>query len=168
MKFCLLALLFPLFSMAAELKVGDMAPSFEAKNQEGKSFDLKTRAGHWTVLYFYPKAETPGCTKQACTLRDHIVKIRAQDAEVYGISADTVAEQAAFHKHHNLSFSLLADPEDKVIQLYGTKMDGKNLSKRWTFIVGPDLKIAKIAKNVDPIIDSEKLADDIAALKKAK
>ena len=67
---------------AADLKLNDPAPTFTLKNQDGKDFDLKSRAGQWTVLYFYPKAETPGCTKQACAFRDNIKKIRAQGAEV--------------------------------------------------------------------------------------
>jgi len=156
------------FSVAqgAELKVNDLAPTFTLKNHEGKDFDLKSRAGQWTVLYFYPKAETPGCTKQACAFRDNIKKIRAQGAEVYGISADTVEKQAEFHKHHHLNFDLLCDPSAKVIEQYGAKMPMIDMSKRWTFIINPDLKISSIDKDVDPIIDSEKIADRIASMKK--
>lgn len=153
---------------AAELKVNDPAPLFVAKTHEGKDFDLKSRKGQWTVLYFYPKAGTPGCTKQACAFRDNIEKIRAQGADVYGISADTVAEQAEFHKTHHLNFNLLADPEDHVINLYGTKMAAMKMSKRWTFIVDPDLKIRSIQKDVDPVVDSEKVANEISQLKAKK
>ncbi len=153
-------------SFAADLNVGDPAPSFSLKTQEGKDFDLKSRSGQWTVLYFYPKAATPGCTKQACAFRDNIKKIRAQGAEVYGVSADTVEKQAAFHKEHKLNFDLLCDPEAKVIEAYGSKMPIVSVSKRWTFIISPELKIAAIQKDVDPIIDSEKIAEKIAALKK--
>ncbi len=154
----------PIF--AAELKVGDTAPLFTLKTQAAQDFDLKSRAGQWTVLYFYPKAATPGCTKQACAFRDNIKKIRAQGAEVYGISADTVEKQAEFHKEHKLTFDLLCDPDAKVIDAYGSKMPVLTMSKRWTFIVNPELKIAAIQKDVDPIIDAEKIADQIAALKK--
>lgn len=150
---------------AAELKVNDPAPLFATKTHEGKDFDLKSRKGQWTVLYFYPKAGTPGCTKQACAFRDNIDKIRAQGADVFGISADTVDEQAAFHKKHQLNFTLLADPEDKIILLYGTKMPMVKLSKRWTFVVNPELKIKAIEKDVDPVVDSEKIADLISLLK---
>lgn len=153
---------------AAELKVNDPAPLFVAKTHEGKDFDLKSRKGQWTVLYFYPKAGTPGCTKQACAFRDNIEKIRAQGADVYGISADTVAEQAEFHKTHHLNFNLLADPEDRVIDLYGTKMAAMKMSKRWTYIVDPDLKIRSIQKDVDPVVDSEKVANEISQLKAKK
>jgi thioredoxin-dependent peroxiredoxin len=153
---------------AAELKLSEPAPLFVAKTQDGKDFDLKSRKGKWTVLYFYPKAGTPGCTKQACAFRDNIDKIHAQGAEVYGISADTVAEQAVFHKTYHLNFDLLADPDDHVIDLYGTKMAGKNLSKRWTYIIDPDLNIRAIGKDVDPVIDSEKVANQISQLKAKK
>lgn len=150
----------------AELKVLDPAPPFTARTQEGKEFDLNSRKGQWTVLYFYPKAGTPGCTKQACAFRDNIEKIRAEGAEVYGISSDTVDEQAAFYKKHHLNFTLLADPESKIITMYGTKLPLMKMSRRWTFILDPELKIREIAKDVDPVLDSERIAAKIAALKK--
>jgi peroxiredoxin Q/BCP len=158
----------PLFSFAKDLKEGDLAPTFKAKNQLGEEFDLQSRKGSWTVLYFYPKAGTPGCTKQACAFRDSIDKIRAQGADVFGVSADTVEEQAQFHKTHRLNFALLADPQDKVIELYGSKMPMIKMSKRWTFILDPELKIRKIQKDVDPVIDSVKIAAQIAELKVKK
>jgi peroxiredoxin Q/BCP len=152
--------------LAADLKVGDDAPRFNLKNQAGQEFDLNTRQGQWTVLYFYPKASTPGCTKQACAFRDNIKKIRAVGADVYGVSADTVEDQASFHKEHKLTFDLLCDPDANVIAAYGAKMPLLSISKRWTFILNPALKIAAIEKDVDPVIDSEKIADRISELKK--
>ncbi|MBC7740767.1 MAG: peroxiredoxin [Bdellovibrionaceae bacterium] len=149
-----------------ELKVNDKAPLFTAQTQDGKSFDLNSRKGKWTVLYFYPKAGTPGCTKQACAFRDSISSIRALGAEVYGISSDTVKEQAGFHKEHHLNFDLLADPDDKIINSYGTKMPMVKLSKRWTFIVDPELRIKNIMKDVDPVLDSERVAKELDALQK--
>lgn len=164
----IVASLFSLFSSvvsAGEVKLGEAAPVFSAKTHEAKDFDLASRKGQWTVLYFYPKADTPGCTKQACTLRDNIEKIRAQGADVFGISADTIESQAAFHKKHRLNFTLLADPDDKVIEMYGAKMPVLKMSKRWTFIIDPELKVRKIIKDVDPVKDSQKTADQIAELK---
>lgn len=152
----------------AELKVNDLAPVFTAITHTGSAFDLNSRKGKWTVLYFYPKAGTPGCTAQACAFRDSIGKIRLLDAEVYGISADSVAEQAAFHKQHNLNFMLLADPDDKIVNLYGAKMPLVKFSKRWTFIVGPDLKIKNVMKDVDPVLDSARVAKEITELKKVE
>jgi peroxiredoxin Q/BCP len=150
---------------AADLKVGDKAPIFAAKTQAGADFDLSARKGSWTVLYFYPKAGTPGCTKQACAFRDSIDQIRAQGGDVFGISADTVAEQAAFHKEHSLNFTLLADADSKIINLYGSKMPMMKMSKRWTFIVDPELKIRWVEKDVDPAMDAKKVADEITRLK---
>jgi peroxiredoxin Q/BCP len=163
-----LSFAFATAAQAADLKVGDTAPTFSAKNQDGQSFDLASRKGQWTVLYFYPKAGTPGCTKQACAFRDNIKKIQAQDAVVYGISSDTVDAQKAFHSEHKLPFDLLADPDDKVIELYGSKMPVISMSKRWTFIVNPELKIAAMDKDVDPLLDAQKVASRLEELKKAK
>ncbi|MBC7532653.1 MAG: peroxiredoxin [Oligoflexus sp.] len=151
---------------AANLKLGDQAPNFTGKNQDGQTFDLSARKGHWTVLYFYPKAGTPGCTKQACAFRDSIKKIQSEGAEVYGVSADSVAEQKAFHTEHKLGFDLIADPDDKIIDMYGSKMPLVNMSKRWTFIISPELKIASIDKDVDPLLDAKKVAEKIVELKK--
>lgn len=169
MKGLVMASLFSLFSSqvsAGEVKLGESAPMFSAKTHEGKDFNLASRKGQWTVLYFYPKADTPGCTKQACTLRDNIEKIRAQGADVFGVSADTVQSQAAFHSKHRLNFVLLADPDDKVIEMYGAKMPLLKMSKRWTFIIDPELKVRKIIKDVDPVKDSQETANQIAELKK--
>ena len=149
-----------------ELKVGDAAPTFKLKDQDGKDFDLASRKGKWTVLYFYPKAGTPGCTKQACGFRDDIKKIEVLGANVYGISTDTVADQAKFHKEHNLNFTLLADPEAVAVGEYGSKMPAVNMSKRWTYIIGPKLEIREIEKDVDPALDASKVAKKIAELQK--
>jgi len=149
----------------AELKAGDPAPLFTAKTQDGEVFDLASRTGQWTVLYFYPKAGTPGCTKQACAFRDGIKTIRAEGAEVYGISADTVDAQAAFHGEHHLGFTLLADPDGTVINAYGAKTPLVTMAKRWTFIIGPDLTIRQVERDVDPALDAQRVATEIAKLK---
>jgi peroxiredoxin Q/BCP len=153
---------------AAELAINQAAPLFTALNQNSEKFDLAQRKGKWTVLYFYPKAGTPGCTKQACAYRDSIEKIRELGAEVFGISSDTVQAQSKFYKEHHLNFDLLADPEAKVIDLYGSKMPVVSFSKRWTFVIGPDLKIISLMKDVDPALDSQKVADAIKLAKKIK
>ena len=155
-------------SIAADLKVSDAAPTFKLLTHEGKSFDLQARKGLWTVLYFYPKAETPGCTKQACAFRDNIKKIRVLGADVFGISADSVADQAAFHKNHNLNFILLADDKMEVAKLYGSKMPMLSMSKRWTFIIDPELKIRYVDHDVDPVKDADKVAEKISELKSIK
>jgi thioredoxin-dependent peroxiredoxin len=151
---------------AADLKIGDPAPLFSVKDDKGAAFDLKAREGKWTVLYFYPQAETPGCTKQACAFRDNLKKITSQGAEVYGISTDTVEDQAKFREHHKLNFTLLADPDAKVTEQYGAKMPVLKKSKRWTFIIDPQLKIRSMDQDVDPAMDADKVAKKIAELKK--
>lgn len=153
---------------AAELKLGDSAPQFEIKTHENIRFSMASRRGQWTVLYFYPKAETPGCTQQACAFRDNIKKIRDQGADVFGISTDSVKNQAAFHTHHKLNFTLLADEEGQVTELFGSKMPVMKISKRWTFIIDPSLKIRSIDKDVDPAFDSIKVAQKILDFKKEK
>lgn len=161
MKYFIFFLLLPFYLQATQLKVGDQAPLFKTKTQSGADFDLSTRKGQWTVLYFYPKADTPGCTKQACAFRDSIKKIRALKAEVYGVSADEVSELSNFHKKHSLNFDLLSDPQGQIIENYGTKMPMIKISKRWTFILNPELKISAIDQDVDPVKDADKVAEKI-------
>ncbi len=147
-----------------EASVNNPAPLFETKTQANTDFAMKNQKGRWTVLYFYPKAETPGCTKQACAFRDNITKITSLGADVYGISTDTVDAQAAFHKKHSLNFTLLADPDAKITTMYGSKMPVMSMSKRWTFIIDPELKIRSINKDVDPVKDAQQVADTLKTL----
>jgi thioredoxin-dependent peroxiredoxin len=152
-------------AFAADLKVGDQAPTFQVKTDEGKDFDLEKRKDTWTILYFYPKAETPGCTKQACAFSDNVEKLRKLGADVFGVSSDGVDALKKFKDNHKLKFTLLADPELKAINSYGTKMPVVSISKRWTFIIGPDLKIAAIDREVDPVKDWERVASKLQELK---
>lgn len=153
---------------STDIKVGDQAKLFKLPDQEGKDFYLASRKGTWTVLYFFPKAETPGCTKQACAFRDSIKKIRALNADVIGISTNSVKEQAEFAKNHNLNFTLLADEKAEVANYYGTKMPVVNYAKRWTYIIDPDLKIREVNRDVDPLLDAERVAKKIEELQKNK
>ena len=147
------------------LEPGQKAPLFEAQTHEGNPFRLADRKDHgWTVLYFYPKAETPGCTTQSCAFSDAIKKIHKLNAEVYGISSDNVESQADFHKHHGLKFTLLSDPESKVIRAFGAKMPLLGMSKRWTFIVDPALVIRHIERDVDPAMDAVYVAEQLKRL----
>jgi len=150
---------------AMDLKVGDMAPEFKAKTHEGKNFDLASRKGKWTVLYFYPKAGTSGCTAQAKNFRDNIEKIKVEGADVFGISVNTVAEQAKFCKDESLNFTLLADEKGDITKLYGSKMPMINMSKRWTFIIDPELKIAFINRNVNADTDAQDVLKSLVRLK---
>ncbi len=150
---------------AEPLKVGQPAPTFQLKAQDGSEIDLAARQGQgWTVLYFYPKAGTPGCTTQACAFRDAIKAIRDQNAEVYGISTDEVKDLLEFHQKHKLSFTLLSDPDAKVTEAYGVKMPVLNMAKRWTFIVDPNLSIRWIEDDVDPALDAQRVAASLKEL----
>lgn len=164
---CLMPLLASVATAEPELAAGDAAPLFTAKTHTGADFDLAARKGQWTVLYFYPRAGTPGCTKQADAFRDSIDVIRAAGADVYGISTDTVEDQAEFHAAEHLDFALLADPDGKVTTAYGAKMPLVTMSRRWTFIIGPDLKIRDVERDVDPSQDAQRVAAQIARLKAA-
>ncbi len=149
---------------AKDVETGQEVPRFIVKNHKGVDFNIETRKGKWTVLYFYPKAGTPGCTKQACAFRDSIKVIRNLGAEVYGISTDSVKDQAEFHKEHALTFDLLSDEDGKVTKEFGAKMAVFNVSKRWTFIIDPNLKIAALDRDVDPMLDANKVADKLKSL----
>ena len=161
--------LFPPQSAFAEppIKVGQSAPLFEVPQDDGSVFKLANRKGQgWSVLYFYPKAETPGCTKQACAFRDSIKVIRAEGAEVYGMSTDSVEKLAAFRKNHNLNFPLLSDEKAKVVELYGAKMPVVGMAKRWTFLLDSELIVRCIDNDVDPAKDAQNVAEKIKELKK--
>ncbi|WP_445368591.1 peroxiredoxin [Methylomonas sp. BW4-1] len=158
----------PTFSMTANavpLQVGQSAPIFQLQAHAGDPVSLAARRGKgWTVLYFYPKAGTPGCTAQACAFRDAIELIRKQNAEVYGISTDDVQDLLAFHQQHKLTFTLLSDADAKVSEAYGVKMPILNMAKRWTFIVDPDLTIRRIDDDVDPALDAKRVAETLKQL----
>ncbi len=163
--FSILLLTSPLY--AVELKVNDPAPRFKAKLHSGDDFNLENQKGKWTVLYFFPKSDTPGCTTQACAFRDNIKKITALGTEVYGVSMDPVSEQAAFHKKHGLKFSLVSDATGAITTAYGAKMPMMEMAKRWTFILDDQLIIRKIDHDVDPLTDAVKVAEFITNAKKA-
>ena len=166
----LTALLAPLAAAKdapAPLKPGDAAPQFTATDDSGKAFSLESRRGSWTVLYFYPKSGTPGCTKQACAFRDGIDAIRKTGAEVYGVSRDTLKKQQSFKAKHRLPFSLIADADGKVVGAYGTGgMLG--FSKRWTFLIDPALTIRWVEKDVDPALDAQRVAAELVRLQSSK
>lgn len=137
-------------------KVGDAAPAFDLPASDGTRATLADYAGKPLVLYFYPRADTPGCTKQACGLRDAQADLRAAGAEVVGVSPDGVEAVKAFHEKYGLNFTLLADAEKKACQAYGvwgerTRPDGtKSVGlSRTTFVIAPDGKVAKVFENVN-------------------
>jgi peroxiredoxin Q/BCP len=136
------------------LEVGSKAPQFTLQSQEGQKVSLKDFLGKKVVLYFYPKDDTPGCTKEACSFTDNYSKMKKQGAVVLGISADSVESHKKFQKKYNLSIDLLSDPNKEVINKYGVwkekNMYGKKSMgiERTTFLIDEQGKIAKIFPRV--------------------
>ena len=151
-------------AIAANVSLNQDAPDIELPNQDGKVFKLSERKGKWTVVYFYPKAGSPGCTEQACAFRDAIRKIEARNAMLVGISSDTQQAQKEFHSGHKLTFDLLSDTKGDVLSAYGVKLPLLGVARRTTFIIDPELKIRSIAKDVDPAFDAEWSAETLDEL----
>jgi len=135
---------------------GSQAPDFELPDQDGRAVKLGDFHGQPVVLYFYPKADTPGCTTQACGVRDHRDDYAATGAVVLGISPDPVAKVKKFHDKQDLNFSLLADEDHAVAEAYGVwvekSMYGRTYmgNERTTFVIDHDGKVAEVLRKVKP------------------
>lgn len=147
--------------MTANLQPGDAAPDFTAVAAggaygEGREVRLADFAGRRLVLYFYPKDDTPGCTAQACDLRDHWPEFSGLDAAIFGVSADDTASHLGFIAKFSLPFPLLSDTDRRMVRDYGVWVekvrDGKTSMgiERTTFVLGPDGRIERILRNVPP------------------
>ena len=123
--------------MNKKISIGDSVPSFNLKNQFGESVDMRQYIGKTKmVIYFYPKDDTPGCTKEACSFRDHFEAFREKGIEVFGISADSVSSHLNFAEKHRLSFTLLSDENNEVRKMFGVPSDLLGLLPgRVTYIV---------------------------------
>ncbi len=128
------------------LTLGSKAPDFTALDQDGKTHNLADYRGRWLLLYFYPKDNTPGCTTEACTLRDSYNDFEKIKAVVLGVSADSVKSHAGFAGKYNLPFPILADQDKIIIKAYGA--DG--LVRRISYLIDPQGKIAKAYAKVKP------------------
>ena len=123
------------------LKVGDKAPDFSAKDEQGNSVSLSDYKGKKLVVFFYPKASTPGCTAEACNLNDNYERFKAQGYEILGVSADSAKRQSNFKKKYNFQYPLLADEDKSVIEAFGVWGPKKFMGKeydgihRTTFII---------------------------------
>ncbi len=137
------------------------APDFKLPDQHGKLHSLSDYAGRWLVLYFYPKDDTPGCTREACSFRDDLARLQTAGAEVVGISVDSQESHQQFANKYALTFTLLADMDGNTARHYGALMDWKifQLATRTTFLIDPVGKIYHVYKHVDP----SKHADEILA-----
>jgi peroxiredoxin Q/BCP len=129
---------------------GKPAPDFELTTDSGETLRLSSLRGKPVVLYFYPRDDTPGCTTQACGIRDEYEQFRERGAVVLGVSSDTQAAHAKFKSKYELPFTLVADPDRTLGESYGVAQDGKTSYERSTFVIDADGNVAKIMRRVSP------------------
>ncbi len=158
--------------MSEEL-LGTMLPTVELDSTEGKRIKLpEDLKGRWTVLYFYPKDDTPGCTKEACTYTDQLTKFKNIGAMIYGVSLDDVDSHNKFKEKYRITFPLLSDTEKTLSEALGvyqnTNFMGKLLKmlSRDTFLIDPEGKIAKIWRKVNPVTSVDDTYNEIVNLSK--
>lgn len=164
----LLAMGLSAVALAEPPDVGAPAPAFELPDQTGATQRLADYRDRWLVLYFYPRDDTPGCTKQACTFRDDIARLRAAGAEVVGVSVDSVESHAAFATKHTLPFPLLADTEGTLADAYGAlrTLGPIRMARRHTFLIDPQGRIAARFLDVDPERNAAQVLAALAELQK--
>lgn len=151
-------------------KIGSIAPDFESQTDAGETIKLSDYKGKKVILYFYPKADTPGCTKQACNFRDNYGAFEERDVVVLGVSYDTVEEQKAFKEKFNLPFTLIADPEHQISALYSVWDEHEITTKsgnirtytgifRSTLVIDGEGKVIDSRWGVDPTSDTQVVLD---------
>lgn len=149
------------------IAVGQIAPDFSLPDQDGKTHSLSQYVGRWVLLYFYPKDMTPGCTKEACMIRDAFPRFEQVHAHVFGISADSVESHKKFHDSYELPFPLLSDSGKEMISQYGAwgekKMMGKSYMgiKRMSVLIDPEGHVKKIYEQVKPEVHAEEVLADL-------
>lgn len=149
---------------ADDLVAGNAAPGFELLDQHGNKHRLEDYRGRWLVMYFYPKADTPGCTTEACAFRDDVFILRKMNVALLGISTDDVKSQKEFADKYHLPFPLLSDADGATASSYGSfaSFGPFRFARRHTFIIDPQGRIARIYRDVSPKTHSDEI---IAALK---
>src|SRR4051812_16116777 len=156
------------FSALGEMpKVGDKAPPIEGKDQDGKSWKLSDDLGKKIALvYFYPKDDTPGCTKEACGLRDRMGDLKKDNVDVVGVSFDSAESHQKFISKFNLNFPLLVDSDGKIADALGARREpGKNMARRVSFLIDKNGKIAHITDNPKADVHLEEMKAAVAKLK---
>lgn len=149
------------------VKEGNKAPAFNLESTSGEKIALKDFEGKTVVLYFYPKDNTPGCTKEACNFRDDFAKYKRKGAVILGISPDSAKSHQNFTEKFSLPFPLLVDTDHKIAEKYGVWVEKKNYGKtymgiqRATFVIGPDGKIMKIFGKVKVDGHSEEVLAEV-------
>lgn len=144
------------------LSSGDKAPDFSAKNQDGKTIQLSKLKGKFVLIYFYPKDDTPGCTKEACSFRDQYPKIEKLNTVILGVSRQDEASHKKFKEKHKLPFDLLADTDGslaKSFEIGSIPLFG--LTKRESVLIGPDGKVIQVYESVDPKTHTQKVIQDL-------
>jgi len=151
-------------ALAASL-VGQPAPDFRLQDQKGEWQTLEQYRGQWIALYFYPKDDTPGCTKEACAFRDNVFAFDALNARIIGVSLDSVESHDAFAEKYSLPFSILADTDKQAATAYNVimKIGTMELAKRQSFLIDPDGIIVKHYEKVDAETHSEEVLTDLKA-----
>jgi peroxiredoxin Q/BCP len=150
------------------IKVGDPAPDFKAKDQNGKEISLSQFKGKKIVLYFYPKDDTPGCTAEACNLRDNYASLTGKGFVIIGVSADSAASHAKFQAKYELPFYLIADEEKKVIKVYHAWGEKKLYGKiyegilRITFIIDEKSNILKVIEKVNTKDHTNQILEELS------
>lgn len=151
---------------SSNLMIGDSAPDFALSDAKGDTHALSNYRGKYLVLYFYPKDDTPGCTKEACHFRDDMSRLEKLNAKVVGISVDTAESHSKFAEKYHLPFPLLADTDGKVANRYHalTNLLVVKIARRYTFLISPDGKISKIYTNVNVSGHSQQIIDDLKTI----
>jgi len=149
-------------SLAAAL-VGQPAPDFRLQDQKGEWQTLEQYRGQWVALYFYPKDDTPGCTKEACAFRDNVFAFDELNARIIGVSLDSVESHDEFAEKYSLPFSILADTDKQAATAYNVimKIGSMELAKRQSFLINPEGLIVKHYEKVNPEGHSEEVLGDI-------
>ena len=153
------------------MEIGSKAPDFSLQDQNGETHNLQDLKGRHTLIYFYPKDDTPGCTKEACALRDAFPAFKKLDAVVFGVSTDSPKSHGKFVEKYQLPFTLLADTEKTMVEAYGVwgkkKFMGREYlgTNRMSFLIDPEGKIAKVYEKVKPETHAEEVLADLAVLK---
>ncbi len=149
-------------------KIGDVAPLFEGIDQNGNTVKLADilSTKHNVLLYFYPKDFTGGCTKEACGFRDRMGDLQTNNVAVIGVSHDSVDSHKKFADEYKLNFTLIGDPDGKIIEAYDVKMPMMSMSKRVSFLIGLDRKIVHVTDAMNPQMHFDEMKEAIAELKK--
>lgn len=143
-----------------EITVGKAPPDFTVKDQDGKELHLSALKGKPVVLYFYPKDETPGCTKEACAFRDAFNDLAKKGVVLIGVSADSDESHRAFIKNHQLPFALVSDPKGELARKYGVPFH-LGFTSRQTFVIGADGNVKKLYRSVDVAAHAKEISDDL-------